>query len=632
MDTASRARLDELLKKRFFYAPSFSIYGGVAGLYDYGPAGSALQANIISLWRSHFVLEEAMLEVDTTVLTLHDVLKASGHVDRFTDFIVRDVKTGDSFRADHLLESSLEALLSKLEAAAKKQKTPETSDDDKIQEIKEILAQIDGYTEKELQGLLNKYSVKAPETGNDLTPISRFNLMFPADIGPTGQVKGFMRPETAQGIFVNFKRLLESNLEKMPFAAAQIGRSFRNEISPRAGLLRVREFTQAEIEHFVHPQRKQHTRFGEISEVVLPLLPAGTQQNGSGEITHLKAKEAVSDGIVDNETLAYFLARTLMFLIKIGVRLENIRFRQHMANEMSHYASDCWDAEIRSSYGWVECVGCADRSAYDLTQHMRASGERLVVRERLDAPVIQKVRRINLSKKAIGQRYKSDAGILVSHLESLKIEDADTLLSGKIDVANDVEVSVEVGGVEKKFTVTPEMATVEEVIETIHVEEYTPNVVEPSFGIGRIMYSLLENVYWIREGDVQRGVLSLPASVAPIKVLVAPISSGKPDLDAITSLIATSLRRAEISAVIDDASTSIGRRYARHDEIGVPFAVTVDFESPNDGTVTIRERDTCQQVRLPIANVVSDIKSIVSGVSVWDNLIVRYGLVNSSDK
>ena len=197
--------------------------------------------------------------------------------------------------------------------------------------------------------------IKAPETKNDLTAPYPFNLMFPTQIGPSGQQKGFLRPETAQGIFVNFRDLLYYNGGKLPFAAAQIGQSFRNEIAPRQGLLRVREFTQAEIEHFVHPEHKEHPRFGEVKDVELSLFSRDAQLATVKRPFPMSAGDAVAKGIIANETLGYFIARTQLFLLKIGIDPARLRFRQHLQHEMAHYAEDCWDAEIESTYGWVEC-------------------------------------------------------------------------------------------------------------------------------------------------------------------------------------------------------------------------------------------------------------------------------------
>ncbi|PJF16939.1 Glycyl-tRNA synthetase/DNA polymerase subunit gamma-2 domain-containing protein [Paramicrosporidium saccamoebae] len=604
----SRARLEELLKKRFFYAPAFSIYGGVAGLYDYGPPGCALQANMLALWRSHFVLEENMLELDTTILTPHDVLKASGHVDRFTDFMVNDSKTGDFYRADHILEDRLEKRLKEAPEAEKK-------------EIERILSQLDDYKEVQLQALMERFQVRS-DLGNELTPVIPFNLMFGASIGPKGQIRGYLRPETAQGQFTNFKRLLECNYERMPFASAQIGKSFRNEISPRAGLLRVREFTMAEIEHYVHPEKKNHPRFSEVAHLVLPFLPSSLQMEGISKTLEMTIGEAVEKKVVDNETLGYFLGRTAMYLWKIGVNGDRLRFRQHLPNEMSHYASDCWDAEIQSSYGWVECVGCADRSAYDLTMHTQWTKEKLVVRERLPEPKIMQVKRLEVSKKDIGMAYKKDAKAIVDMLERLTLCEAEDLMA-KTDSEGNTAVSVD--GIESLVKLTPAMAKIVESVETVHVNEYTPNVIEPSFGIGRIMYSLLEHVFWTREGDEQRCVLSLPAAIAPLKVLVAPLSNHD-DFTPFCRELVTLFRKLDLNCQVDDSSATIGRRYARSDEVGVPFAVTVDFQTVKDRTVTLRERDSTAQVRLSLDDVATTIASIVRGEREWTNIVEKHGL------
>lgn len=606
----SRLRLEELLKKRFFFAPAFSIYGGVAGLYDYGPPGCALQANMLALWRSHFVLEENMLELDTAVLTPHDVLKASGHVDRFTDFMVKDKKTGDFYRADHLLEDRVE----------KRMKEAGVSEAEK-KECEMILAQLDDYKEPQLQALMEKFAVKS-DAGNELSPVVRFNLMFGANIGPTGQLSGYLRPETAQGQFTNFKRLLECNYERMPFASAQIGKSFRNEISPRSGLLRVREFTMAEIEHYVHPERKEHPRFAEVKDMVLPFLPSSLQMAGQSQTIEMTIGEAVAKQVVNNETLGYFLARTALYLLKIGVKRDRLRFRQHLPNEMSHYASDCWDCEIQSSYGWIECVGCADRSAYDLTMHTSWTKEKLVVRERLPEPKTVTMRRLEISKKDIGMAFKKDAKTICDQLERLTLCQAETLLA-KADGQGNFSMAVE--GVEQSVTLTAAMAKLVDSVETVHVNEYIPNVIEPSFGIGRIMYSLLEHVFWVRDGDEQRYVLSLPPIVAPIKVQVAPLSNHD-DFAPCCRELMLALRKRDLTCQIDDSSATIGRRYARCDEIGVPFAVTVDFQTLKDRTVTLRERDSTAQVRLPMDEVPSMVDALVRGESAWDAITSKYGL------
>lgn len=602
----NRVKLEELLKKRFFYAPAFSIYGGVAGLYDYGPPGCALQANILNLWRQHFVLEEQMLEVDTTVMTPHDVLKTSGHVDRFTDYMVKDLKTGDFFRADHLLEAAVERRLA----------DPKTSAEEKA-ECETILAKIDGYGQEDLQALLRRFQPLS-DAGNELGPVVRFNLMFGTEIGPTGALRGFLRPETAQGQFTNFKRLLEYNNDRMPFASAQIGKSFRNEISPRSGLLRVREFTMAEIEHYVHPERKNHPRFHEVAHLEFNFLPRTIQQEGSSQCVRMAIGAAVSSGLVNNETLGYYLARVGLFLLTIGIQEDRLRFRQHMANEMAHYASDCWDAEIQSSYGWVECVGCADRACFDLSQHSAVTGERLVARERLASPVSINVRKLEIDRATIGKTFKGDAKAICSVLDGLveESEQKAAVESHRVTLPDGREFALPAGTVR-----------LVEVVEVRHVEEYIPSVIEPSFGIGRIMYSLLEHSYWTRSGDEQRAVLSLPACVAPTKVLLAPLSphdSFAPFMIEVASALRSS--PTPIAFVTDESSTSIGKRYARNDEIGVPFAVTIDFQTVQDQTVTLRERDSTQQVRVPVKELARTLADLIERRSKWEEVVIQFGL------
>jgi glycyl-tRNA synthetase len=421
-----RNSLESIMIKRFFYAPSFSIYGGVAGLFDYGPVGCSLQNNIIEIWRKHFIIQEDMLEVDCTNLTLDQVLKTSGHVERFADYMVKDVLTGDIFRADHLIKSVIQSRLdAQLDDNAKplkdkkdkqKDKQKEKVDETTIKEYTHTLNQLDNYTGKELGQLIQKLDICNPETGNKVTEPVMFNLMFETSIGPTGYLKGYLRPETAQGQFVNFSRLLEFNNNKLPFASASIGKSFRNEISPRAGLLRVREFTMAEIEHFVDPLNKLHPRFNTVKDLSLTLLPKQNQLDGSGTV-EMTLEDAVSKGIIDNETLGYFIGRINLFLLKIGINPSKLRFRQHMDNEMAHYACDCWDAEIETSYGWIECVGCADRSAYDLTVHSKKTGARLSVQVMLEQPLIKTALVLTLNKTKLGQTFKKEAKLVQNYFD-----------------------------------------------------------------------------------------------------------------------------------------------------------------------------------------------------------------------
>ncbi|RKP22189.1 glycyl-tRNA synthetase 1 [Rozella allomycis CSF55] len=597
-----RTKLETVLRRRFFYAPAFDIYGGVSGLYDYGPPGCALQANILQLWRSHFILEEQMLEVDTTILTPYDVLHTSGHVDRFTDLMVKDKGNGNLYRADHLLENWLSAQIKDVKTDAKLK-----------EEYSYVMTQVDNYDAKELGDILRKYNVKAPESGNDISEPEPFNLMFKTQIGPAehdSKGRGFMRPETAQGQFTNFKKLYEYNNERMPFASAQIGKSFRNEISPRAGLLRVREFTMAEIEHYVHPNKKDHPRFREVENVIMSFLPASEQEKGVSSTIDMTIGEAVRSGMVNNETLGYFLARISLFLIKIGIKKERLRFRQHMSNEMAHYASDCWDAEIQSSYGWIECVGCADRSAYDLSNHTKRTGERLVAREKLDTPIQKNVIKPQFNKKEIGVKFKKDAKVIVDEIENMNECELKELKKSL-----ETNQRAKVAG----FEVSSDMVSIVETVETCYVDEYIPSVIEPSFGIGRIMYSLLEHSYYVRENDENRCVLSFPPVVAPVKCLVVPLS-GHPSFPPFIYELCQLLRSKDISFQKDDSSSSVGKRYARNDEIGIPFGITVDFQTVKDKTVTLRERDSMSQVRIHMDQVANIVASLANATLSWNKV------------
>ncbi|KAL1923592.1 uncharacterized protein VTP21DRAFT_8572 [Calcarisporiella thermophila] len=636
-----RNALEQLMSKRFFYAPSFQIYGGVAGLYDYGPTGCALQANIMQLWRHHFVIEEDMLEVDCSIVTPAEVLKTSGHVDKFADWMVRDKVTGEIFRADHLVEAVLEARLEG-DKIARKVKEEKNSEEEKKKDDKKkkkagkvtaveledsiraeyeiILAQIDNYSGPELGELIRKYNITNPESGNELTEPVEFNLMFESMIGPTGTLKGYLRPETAQGQFLCFKKLLEFNNGRMPFASAQIGKSFRNEISPRSGLLRVREFNMAEIEHYVDPLKKDHPRFDEVKHVSLRLLSANEQLAGNTQPIEITIGEAVEKKLVDNQTLGYFLVRIYLFLKKIGINTQRLRFRQHMRNEMAHYACDCWDAEIHTSYGWIECVGCADRSAFDLTMHSRRTKEKLVVRENLPEPLVVERWQLEVNKKVFGPRLKKNAKAVEEALLALEDAQLEALKAQMDSAGGKANVTGTDGAV---YEVSSDMITIEKAKVTEHVREYTPNVIEPSFGIGRILYSLIEHSYWTREDDEQRAVLSFPAIVAPFKCLLTPLSSNKAFVPKVQEL-SSRLRKLGITSKVDDSGVSIGRRYARNDELGTPFAVTIDFQSVQDGTVTLRERDTTKQIREKSDVILQLLKELCEETTTWDEVIKKY--------
>ena len=329
--------------------------------------------------------------------------------------------------------------------------------------------------------------------------------MFQTQIGATGKEPAFLRPETAQGQFLSFQKLLEFSDGQLPFASASIGYSFRNELSPRSGLLRVREFLMAEVEHFVDPQSgKKHPKFSTVRNVKLPLLSRKTQSAGGSEPTVISIGEAVDSKLVDNETLGYFLVRIMYFMEKIGVDMKKLRFRQHMQNEMAHYAADCWDCELLNSYGWIECVGCADRSAYDLSVHMKATGVPLQVREPLKEPKRVEEWQAQLDKKKSGPKFKKDAGKVQAALDALTQDMREKL---SISMQKEGKVTVDVPNMEGgKVELEKDLVSFQKESRTETMREYIPNVIEPSFGIGRILYSLMEHAYWTREDDAARSV------------------------------------------------------------------------------------------------------------------------------
>ncbi|XP_056644958.1 glycine--tRNA ligase [Diorhabda sublineata] len=605
--TFDRSKMEDLLKRRFFFDQSFAIYGGITGQFDFGPMGCAFKTNLLQTWRHFFVLEEQMLEVDCSILTPEAVLKASGHVDRFADLMVKDTQTGECFRLDHLIKAHLEKI------AADKNTSLEIKE-----ECQDIVIKLDGMNKNEMSEVMKKFNMKSPLTGNPLTEPIEFNLMFGTQIGPSGIIKGFLRPETAQGIFVNFKRLLEFNQGKLPFAAAQIGNAFRNEISPRSGLIRVREFTMAEIEHFCDPNDKSHCKFANVRNTELLLYSACNQMDGKpAEKTTIGF--AVESGLVANETLGYFMARIQQFLIKCGVDPVKLRFRQHMANEMAHYACDCWDAECLTSYGWIECVGCADRSAYDLTQHTNATGVRLAAEKKLAEPKMVDVIEAQANKGLLGKTFKKDAKIITDALAALKIDEVEIL---EKQLANQGSYELLCG--DKKFSLSRDMVSVKKYQNTLHVEEIIPSVIEPSFGIGRVMYAIFEHNFKKRDNDEQRTYLSLPAIVAPLKCSVLPLSSNQEFVPFIKR-ISTELTKVDVSHKVDDSSGSIGRRYARTDEIAIPYGITIDFDSLKEpNSVTLRERDSMNQVRIPLEDIATVVHNLSYSKQTWSDIENKY--------
>jgi glycyl-tRNA synthetase len=373
-----------------------------------------------------------------------------------------------------------------------------------------------------------------------------------------------------------------------------------------------------EIEHFVNPDDKSHPNFPSVANKELVLF-GRDDQLGSGKTKTITIGEAVSSGLVNNETLGYFMARTQLYMEKIGMDPERLRFRQHLATEMAHYAADCWDLEIKSSYGWVECVGHADRACYDLDVHAKATKTPMVATMKYDTPKDMEVAKLKFDRKALGMVFKKDARIVSGALEALgeNWKDFEPLAT-----ALESEGKATVDG----YEITKDMISWEKTLKKVHEVKFTPSVIEPSFGMGRILYSLLEHSFYQRDMDEQRCVMKFNPQVAPQKCAVLPISSSL-ECNSVVDEIAAALMENDLATRVDKSSAALGRRYARADEIGVPFAVTVDFDTLRDDSVTIRERDSMIQVRLPKKEVPHVIYDIVHSRMTWEQVMKKYPVV-----
>ncbi|KAF7189881.1 Glycine--tRNA ligase 1, mitochondrial [Pseudocercospora fuligena] len=632
-----RTAFESLLRRKCFLWQSFEPYGATKGLFDYGPPLETIEAEFVNIWRDHFIRTEKMMALKCSMLTPYKVLETSGHVAKFADYMCKDPKTGEILRSDHLIKDVIETRLKgdreargekieeDAEAEAKKKKKNKNAaktavklDDAVVKEYEHLLATLDDQTGEDMGALIRKHDIRNPSSGNQVEDPVSVNLMFQTQIGASGKEPAFLRPETAQGQFLSFQKLLEYSDGQLPFASASIGYSFRNELSPRSGLLRVREFLMAEVEHFVDPlSGKKHPKFDSVRDVKLPLLARDVQQAGGSTPSVMTIGEAVDKKVVDNETLGYFLVRIMLFMERIGIDMKKLRFRQHMANEMAHYAADCWDCELFNSYGWIECVGCADRSAYDLSVHAKATGVPLEVRERLDEPKKVEEWIAQLDKKKSGPKFKKDAGKVQAALDNLSQELKEKL---SISLQKDGKVEVDVADVANgKVELESDIVKIEKETRTETMRTYTPNVIEPSFGIGRILYSLMEHVYWTRDGDEARSVMSFKPSIAPVKVLVVPLQKDTKFAPLLREL-EQRLDDAALSFKVDQSGVSIGKRYSRNDELGIPFGITVDYESLEGKGFTLRDRDSTKQVRSSLDDIIGSISQVVAGKATWADI------------
>ena len=480
-------------KRKGYVYPSSEIYGGIAGFYDFAHLGVELKNNIKKEWWAAFVHQrDDIVGIDGSIITNPMVWKASGHIDGFTDVLVDCKKCGSRFRADTLLEDKL-----KIETA--------------------------GISIEEIGKKIKDNKVKCPKCGSELDQPKKFNLMFATNVGPvqTSASVAYLRPETAQVIFTNFRLVQENARLKLPFGIAQIGKSFRNEISPRDFLFRMREFEQMEIEYFVNAEKQNECPFiDEVMDYELNVFSA-EMQNHNKKMERMPIKECLSKKIIKTRWHAYWLVKMHKWFVELGASPEHFRIRQHVKDELSHYALDTWDLEYEFPFGWKELQGLSNRTDFDLKQHMEHS--------------------------------KTD----------LSIFDEET-----------------------KKKILP------------HV------ICEPSQGVERAFLVFMFDAYHFDKSR-DNVVLKLHPKLAPVKIGVFPLVSNKKELVEKAKEIHNELRKEWTCTF--DVSGSIGRRYARADEIGVYACITVDFESLEDDDVTIRSRDTTEQVRVKI----KDLKDVI---------------------
>ncbi|MFP9062066.1 glycine--tRNA ligase [Natrialbaceae archaeon A-chndr2] len=590
-EQAISQKLTELAKRRGYFFQSSSAYGGVGGFYTFGPQGAALKGNLEDAWRERFAVGEGNMEIDAPTIMPEPVFESSGHLDTFDDMLIECPECGESHRADHIVEDNTEY---------------EDAESLPIQEVEEIVAE---------------YELVCPSCGGGLAgqAIDEFNLMFATNIGPGDAQPGYLRPETAQGIFVEFPRLKEYARNTLPFGVTQIGRAYRNEISPRRSIIRTREFTQAELEYFIDPE-DDGPDLSSVEDVSVRLYAASEQQADDGSIRETTIGEAVADGTIADPWVGYFLGVSQEWYASVGVDMDRFRFRQHLAGERAHYASDCWDAEALidgseesddseqrksaepSSGYWIEIAGFAHRGDYDLSKHAEGSGDRFTVFRQYDDPQTVERATVDPDMSYLGPEFGGDAGAVVDALEDRAVSDREAF-EGE-------HVEIELAGESHEIPVEKTGFSVDE--ETIAGEHIIPHVIEPSFGVDRLLYTVLHHAY--AEDEVageERTYLELEPEVAPTFVGVFPLQSDD-DLEATAREIATEVRAAGLSVTYDD-SGNIGRRYRRQDEVGTPFCVTVDYESLEDGTVTVRERDSTAQKRLPIDDLAETLAALRAG-------------------
>lgn len=455
----SLEKIVSLCKRRGFVFQTSEIYGGLANSYDYGPLGAALKKNIQDLWWKEFVQKRAdIFGLDSQILLHPETWVASGHVSSFNDPLVEDLVSHKRYRADHLIEE--------WQIKNRQSDQPHVHADMPIEDM----------SVEDMANIIKEHQIKSPE-GNDISEPKMFNLLFETSIGSVEDSKStvYLRGETAQGLFTNFKQVLDSTRAKLPFGLANIGTSFRNEITTGQFIFRTIEFAQAEIEYFFDPEKSNWQElFKEWQDKMWSFVTE-----------------------------------------KMGINQEQLRWRQHSETERSFYSLDTYDLEYNYPFGWKELWGIAYRTDYDLKVHHEKSGESMTYRD-------------------------------------------------------------------------PETN-----------KEFIPHVIEPAAGIARLFLMALVDAYWEDEAR-NRVVLKLKPSIAPYLAAVFPLLKNKPELVEKARNVFESL--SDEFSIAWDERGNIGKRYLYQDEIGTPYGITIDFQTLEDETVTLRDRDTTNQVRVKISD------------------------------
>lgn len=568
--------ISELARRRGFFWPSYEIYGGVSGFYTYGPLGSLLKQRIEAKFRDFFIKPLNILETESSIVTPAKIFEASGHVKAFQESIVECLKCKKKFRADHLLQE---------QAKMSDTQTEKLSLQETAAEIK-------------------KHDIRCPECGGELGKPKYFMTMFTTTIGPYSDAVGYGRPEAAQGVFVEFKRLYETARERLPLGVVQIGHSLRNEISPRQGLIRQREFTIADIEFFFDPKEPQCSLLKKVEKETLRLIPAVLKRKDTKKAVQVTVKEALQKGYVKTEWQAYFMVLAKHFLNELGVSDDKQRFVEKLEWERAHYSAQGYDQEIYfDRWGWTEVSGFNYRTDYDLKQHMKHSGVDMQVFKEYDKPIVTEKVVIEPILAKIGPAFKKEASKVVALLAKVDVKEVEESLKGKGYY------------VAESFKILPEHVNIvrKSIEET--GRRFTPHVVEPSFGIDRLVYVTLEYAYDKRK---DRALLKLPRELAPVQIGVYPLVT-KDGLAEKAKKLHKTLMKEGFTVELDEAG-SIGRRYARADEAGTPLCVTVDYQTLKDNTVTIRDRDSWKQVRTKIESLPRSLHAYFSHKKNFENI------------